>query len=80
MENRVEISFDANVFSYVLPDKLETRMIVQLREVSGTAGQEIINRDNFVAACDEMVAQVRADKTRTAGNEDSHWRLNLRKQ
>jgi len=68
MQNRVQVSFDAEMFSYILPDEMKARMILQLRDVVGTAGDEIVNRDHFIAARDKVITQMRADKARAAGN------------
>ena len=59
---------DALVDDAVL-DELQPRLRLQ---IIASAGREIINREDFVAAGEQQIDDGRADETRPAGYENFH--------
>ena len=54
----------------VVPDQLEVRTGEQLLDVVAAAREEIVEAQHVVAARDQPVAEVAADKARTAGDKN----------
>ena len=53
----------------VLQDEFEVRVAAQVRDVVHAAGDEIVNGDDPVAARQQQVGQVRAEKAGGAGDD-----------
>ena len=60
-----------NKFGDVLLDEFEIRVAAQVRDVVHRARDEIINADDLVPARQQQVAQMRAKKSRAAGDDGS---------
>jgi len=43
-------------------------MIFEVGDVVGTASDKVVHRDHFIATREKVIAQVRADKARTASD------------
>ena len=55
-----------------MPHKFEIRVRKQMLDIRLSSGEEIIETDNLCAVRDQPFAKMRADKTRTACNKNSH--------
>ena len=53
-------------------DERVVRIAAQMGDVFRLAGDEIVDADDFMALAQEQVGQVRAEKARGAGNQNSH--------
>jgi hypothetical protein len=53
-----------------VPHELEARIAHQVRDIQFRAGVKVINTQNIVALPDESLAQVRAEKSGSAGDHD----------
>jgi hypothetical protein len=47
-------------------------VIDQMRDVLRSSGNEVIDRDDIMAVCEQTVAQVRTNESRAARDEDAH--------
>src|SRR5574337_1046830 len=80
MQNRIEVTFNAEIIGDILTNKSKARMNLQLRKVIGTARDEIVEGDDLVAAREKVIAQVRADKAGASRDQNTHRCLDLHKQ
>ena len=55
-------------FRHVLLDEFEVRIAAEVDDVVHTAGDKIVNADDLVAAGNEQVGEVRAEKTGGPGD------------
>ena len=60
---------EENKFGDVLLDELEIRVAAEVRDVVHAAGDKIVNADDLVAAREQQVGQVRAEKAGGAGDD-----------
>jgi hypothetical protein len=56
----------------VMPHQLEAGIADEMLDVGLPPGEEVIEADDVVTLADEAIAKVRAEKSGTAGNEDTH--------
>src|ERR1700722_10188770 len=56
----------------IAADELEPGIAEQMNDVFGRAGDQIIDRNDFVTLREESIAEMRADEARAAGDECSH--------
>src|ERR1051326_4039723 len=52
--------------------ELKGRLFFQMRDVAQTSSQEIVHANHMMALRQKRVAQMRADETRTARNQNPH--------
>ena len=69
----IDIAIDADRFGDVVLDEFETRIVFKVRDVVGATRDEIVHRNHLIAARNKVIAEVRADESRTTRNEDPHW-------
>ena len=69
MPDEIHRPFEKNKLGNVLLDELEIRIAAEVRDVVHAAGDKIVNADDLVAARNEEVGQVRAEKTGSAGDD-----------
>ena len=65
------IHFQPDRLGHIVPHEFEIRQLQQMRDVGFLAGEEVIQADDVVALSDEPFAEVRPEKTGSAGHEDS---------
>jgi len=53
-------------------NQFKLMIVEQVNDVLASAGEKIVERDDFVAVIEQSFAQMRADKTRAAGYKNSH--------
>jgi hypothetical protein len=71
VEDVVHRAGDFNETGDVLLHKLEAGMSEQVADVGLNAGDEIVETQNFPAAFDEAVAEVRAEKAGATGDDSA---------
>src|SRR5881275_3092858 len=69
MEDVVERPFDVDVGGDVELDEAEAVAAEEMRDVLRAAGDEVVDADDFVAAGEEEIAEVRAEEARAAGDQ-----------
>ena len=77
------VDLDIEREGHVVAHQLEARVVEQMRDVALGAGEEVVDADDVVAAFEQPVAQMRAEKAGAAGDHDGavidvlvHW-LNM---
>src|SRR5207249_69107 len=65
----IDGDIEENEFGDVLLDELEVGVAAQVRDVVHAAGDEVIYADDFVAARQQQVGEVGAEKTGGAGDD-----------
>jgi hypothetical protein len=66
------VNFEQNRFGYVVANQFKLMIVEQVNDVFASAGEKIVERDDFVAFVKQSFAQMRADKARAAGYKYSH--------
>ena len=66
------IDFEQDRLDHIMAQQLETAVIEQVRDVLASPGKEVVEADHFVAFAQQSLAQMRADKTCAAGDENPH--------
>jgi hypothetical protein len=56
----------------VVADEFEAFVIEEVLDVALAAGEEVVEADDFVAFVEEAFAEVGAEESGAAGNEDTH--------
>jgi hypothetical protein len=65
---------ERNGVDHVDLGRFESRMVCEMSDVAGATGDVVVEAQHLVAAGDQRVAQVRAEKAGAAGDEDAHQR------
>ena len=69
MPDVIHRPFEKNKFGDVLLDELEIRVAAEVRDVVHAAGDKIVNADDLVAARQQQIGQMRAEKAGGAGDD-----------
>jgi hypothetical protein len=69
MEHEIDRAFDIEGFRNVVLDEAECWNSVEMGDVPGVAGDEIIERDHMEAVGQQAIDQVGADEAGTAGDQ-----------
>jgi hypothetical protein len=56
----------------VMPQQLEVRIAKQMGNVALPAREEVVQTDDFIAIGDQTIAQMTAQKSCSAGDENAH--------
>src|SRR5215475_1423909 len=72
MSYRIERPVDIQADRHIGLGELESCAAGQMLNVLAPASRQIVDADDSVAPGGQSVAQVRAEKARPAGNQDSH--------
>jgi hypothetical protein len=64
---------DFQVAAHVLADKLEARMRKQVGDIGIRAGHQIIEAQHLPIFCNQQIAQMRTQKTGSAGDDRSQF-------
>ena len=73
MPDVIHRRIEENKFRHVLLDEFEIRVAAQMRDVVHRAGDKIVDANDFVAARQQQVGQMRAEKTGGAGDDGNGW-------
>src|SRR5205085_5969548 len=73
------IDFQQDRLGHVVAQQLEARIVQQVEDVFATAGEKVVEAQHFVVFAEQPLAKMRADKTRAAGDENSHCALRTAK-
>ncbi len=65
------VDLDVERKRHVVADELEARMVVQVLDVALGAGEEIVDAEHLVALLQQPVAQMRAEESGAAGDQDA---------
>ena len=71
MPDVIHRAVEENKFRDVLLDEFEIRVAAEVRDVVHAAGDKIVNADDLVAAREQQVGEVRAEKAGGAGDDGS---------
>ena len=63
------IDLEKDWLSHIVSDQFEVRVRKQVDDIFLLAGEEIVQTDHIVAPLNEPIAQVRAEKSSSAGNQ-----------
>jgi len=69
MPDLIEPARESHRLGGVVLGKFELRMFIQVTEVLGGAGNEVIEADYFMTFFEQTIAQMRADKTSGSRNK-----------
>ena len=72
MPDVIDWDIEKEEFGDVLFDELEIFVAAKMRDVVDAAGNEVVDGNDFVAACQKVITKVRAEKTGAAG-DDRSW-------
>ena len=74
MEDRVEVPLDRYEPGDVVLDEVKPSIGFEVGDVAGVAGHEVVHGDDFVTFGEQPVAQVAAQESRAARDQDPHDR------
>jgi len=63
------IDFDVDRECYIVSQELESRLPHKMQDIVLCAGKEIVQTQDVVFFCDQLVAKVRAQKSCTSGDD-----------
>ncbi len=66
------IDLELERINHVVPHEFEPRMRQQMGDVVLAAGEQVVETDDLMAVAQQPVAEMAAEKTGTAGDEDAH--------
>ena len=71
MKNKINRAINCDSIADILLQKRKLPR-VDMRDIVAAAGDEIIDRDNFVACCQTTIRKMRPQKSGAAGDDNSH--------
>ena len=74
MEHGVEGPVDRDELRDVVVHETETGLPGQVRDVPQVTGQQVVHRDDLVPPGQQPIAEVAAEESRAAGDQDAHQR------
>jgi hypothetical protein len=74
VQHPVERPLHVDVLGDVVADQREVGLALQVRDVLGRAGDEVVHAHHAGLAAEEKLAEVRADEASTSGDEHPHGR------
>jgi hypothetical protein len=72
MQHDIELAGNVDVVRHVVVDERETTATGQVGNVIDATGAKVVHGDYLVALIEKSIAQVRADETSPAGDENAH--------
>ena len=66
MQNVIDRARDIDKFGDIVLDDPESRISREMAQVGGSAGDQVVDRENLPAAIEEVVAKVRPEKSRAS--------------
>ena len=73
MPDVIHRAVEENKFRHVLLDEFEIRVAAEVRDVVHRAGDKIVEADDFVAARQQQIGQVRTEKAGGTGDDGNGW-------
>src|SRR5258708_11452780 len=67
------VDFDIEGKGYVVPQKLEPRVVKQVLDIAPGPGEEVIHAEQIAANFEQTFAQMRANETCTARHKYASW-------
>jgi hypothetical protein len=72
IEHALERPLDVDERGHVVANELKLRVVLEVRDVRGAAGDEIVHPDDPMPRREQPVTEVGAEKACDAGYEDAH--------
>ena len=66
MEDVIDRAGDIDKFCDIVLDNPESRISREMAHVGGSAGDQVVDRENIPAAIEEAIAKVRPEKSRAS--------------
>jgi hypothetical protein len=63
MEDVIDRAGDVDKLGDIVPDDSKSRISLEMAQVGGSASDEVVDRENFPAAIEETVAEMRPEKS-----------------
>jgi len=73
MKDVIDRARDIDILGDVVLHYCKWRVPCEMAQVGGSAGDHVIDRENFPAAIEEVVAQVRPEKSRASRDYRAQW-------
>src|SRR4029077_12998817 len=69
MQDRIDRSIEVERLGYVVVDHLETAPPLEVLDVAGDAGNQVVDADDVVAIGQQTLAEVRSEESRPARDD-----------
>ena len=66
------VNLEKDRLNYIMAQQFKAMVIEQMSDVFAPSGKEIVQADYLVLICQQLLAQMRTNESRAAGNEYSH--------
>jgi hypothetical protein len=73
MQNVIDRARDIDKFGDIVLNDRKSRVSREMAQVGGSAGDQVIDRENLPAAIEEVVAKVRPEKSRSSRDYRAQW-------
>jgi hypothetical protein len=72
MKDIIDLARDIDKFRDIMLDDPKSGVSLEMAQVGRCAGDQVVDRQNFPAAIEEVVAQVRSKKSRSSCDYRAH--------